>query len=304
MELGFVGLGRMGKNMTLRLLSKRHKIIAYNRSPEPLEEVRKKGAVAASSLEDLFSKLKKPRIIWSMLPAGEVTEGHVKKYLELAGKGDIIIDGGNANYKDSARRAATAGKQGISYLDVGTSGGLAGAKAGYCLMIGGEQAAFKKAEPIFKELAMPHGYGYIGPSGSGHYVKMVHNAIEYGMMQAIGEGFELLEKSQYSKEFDFSKIAALWNHGSIIRSFLMEMTGQAFSKDARLGKIAGYVEDTGEGRWAIQEAMNRNVAFNVITASLYARFASRQKESFAAKVIAAQRNEFGGHAVKGANQKS
>ncbi len=301
MELGFMGLGRMGKNIVLRLLASGHKIAAYNRSPEPIKEVQKKGATAAYTIEDMFRQLakSKPRIVWSMLPAGEVTEEHLAKIMPCLSQGDIVIDGGNANYKDSVRRAEMFMKKGIYFLDAGTSGGVIAAKVGYCLMIGGDKEAFKKVEPIFRSLAQKDGYGYMGPSGSGHYVKMVHNAIEYGMMQAIGEGFELLEKSPYSKDLDFRKIADLWNHGSIVRSFLMEMTEQAFAKDSRLNRIAGYVEDTGEGRWSVQEAIDRNVAFNVITAALYARFASRQKESFAAKVLAAQRFEFGAHKVKG-----
>ncbi len=298
MEIGFIGLGRMGKNLTLRLLSKKHKVVAYNRSPEPVKEVEKAGAKGAYSLEEFFKQLKSPRIVWVMLPSGQVTEENLNLIKQHMSKGDILIEGGNSNYKDSVRRASEFEKLGIPYLDVGTSGGVVAAKVGYCIMAGGDKKAFEAAEPIFKALAMENGYAYIGPSGSGHYVKMVHNAIEYGMMQAIGEGFELLQKCQYSKDIDLKKITSLWNHGSIVRSFLMEMMENALSKDARLDKIEGYCEDSGEGRWAIQEAIDKDVAFSVITESLYARFASRQKDRFYAKALAAMRNEFGGHSVK------
>ncbi|MBI2133087.1 decarboxylating 6-phosphogluconate dehydrogenase [Candidatus Woesearchaeota archaeon] len=298
MKIGIIGLGRMGKNIALRLLSKNHEVVAYNRSPEPVQEVENAGGKGANSLGDLFGKLQTPRIIWVMLPSGQVTEEHLHEIKKLASKGDIIIEGGNSNYKDSLRRADEFKKIGVSYLDVGTSGGVVAAKLGYCIMAGGDKKAFQTAEPIFKSLAMEGGYSYTGPSGSGHYVKMVHNAIEYGMMQAIGEGFELLQKCQYSKDIDLKKIATLWNHGSIVRSFLMEMIENALSKDPRLEEIEGYCEDSGEGRWAIQEAISNDVPFSVITESLYARFHSRQKDRFYAKILAAMRNEFGGHEVK------
>ncbi len=298
MEIGFIGLGRMGKNMVFRLLEKKHKVTVHNRSPEPMKEVQKKGAKPASTFEEFFNALKKPRVVWMMLPAGSVTEEHLQICLSSMEKGDVMIEGGNANYKDSVRRAELFNRKGISYLDVGTSGGLVAAKLGYCLMIGGNKEAFAKAEPIFKSLATEGGYGYMGPSGSGHYVKMVHNAIEYGMMQAIGEGFELLTKSPYGNSLDMKKVAKVWNHGSIVRGFLMEMAENAFAKDPRLKSTVGYVEDTGEGRWAIQEAIDRNVAFSVITASLFARFNTREKDAFYAKMLQALRHEFGGHEVK------
>ncbi len=298
MEIGMIGLGRMGKNLTLRLLSKKHKVVAFNRSPEPLKEAEKAGAKGAYTLEDVFKQLKQPRIVWVMLPSGEVTEEHLQKMKQFMSKGDIIIEGGNSNYKDSVRRASEFKSLGIEYLDVGTSGGTVAAKIGYCIMAGGDKKTFRAVEPIFKALAMEGGYKYIGPSGSGHYIKMVHNAIEYGMMQAIGEGFELLQKCQYSKDIDLKEIAELWNHGSIVRSFLMERIEIAFSKDARLDKIEGYCDDSGEGRWAVQEAIDKDVPFSVITESLYARFNSREKDKFYAKVLAAMRNEFGSHPIK------
>ncbi len=299
MELAIIGLGKMGKNMALRLLEKKHTIIGYDKAPEPAKEISKKGAKAANSIEEVFKLIKsKPKIVWSMLPSGQITEQNLQDIKPYLAKGDIVIEGGNANYKDTVRRAEEFSMLGIKYLDVGTSGGVVAAKLGYCLMIGGDKDAFAKAEPIFKSLACENGYGYMGQSGSGHYVKMVHNAIEYGMMQAIGEGFELLTKSPYGKDLDFKKIAGLWNHGSIVEGFLMRMMENAFSKDPRLDKLVGYVDDTGEGRWSIQEAIDRNVAFNVITASLYARFSSRDPDKFWAKTLAAMRNEFGGHAVQ------
>ncbi len=302
MELGIIGLGRMGKFMALRLL-KNHKVVVHNRSPEPIKEAAKKGAIAAFTLEEMFSKLKSPRIIWTMIPSGEPTEQMLSRIYDLASAGDIVIDGGNSNFKDSKRRYQKFAQKKISYMDIGVSGGLVAAKTGYCLMAGGDLATFKKVEPLLKALSVEDGYGYMGPSGSGHYVKMVHNAIEYGMMQAIGEGFDLLNKSEYSQNLDLKKVANLWNHGSIVRSFLMEMTENAFSKDPKLSSIAGYVEDNGEGRWAVQEAIDKGVAFNVIGASLYARFQSREKDSFAMKVLAAQRLEFGGHSIKEAKKK-
>jgi len=298
MKIGFIGLGRMGKNMVLRLLQKKHKVVAHNRSHEPIKEVANKGAIAAYNLDEFFSKLEKPRIIWLMLPAGDVTEQHIEKIKPYLTPGDILIDGGNAKYLDSVRRYKMLAEKGVKFLDAGVSGGLIGAKIGYCLMIGGDKEAYQKVEPIFKSLATDDGYLYCGPSGSGHYVKMVHNAIEYGMMQAMGEGFELLMNSPYAKDVDLKKISHLWNHGSIVRSFLMEMAENAFSKDAKLEKISDYVEDTGEGKWSIQEALERGVPFSVITQSLYIRYRSRQKESFNAKVLAALRQEFGGHQVK------
>ncbi len=299
MKLGFIGLGRMGKNMVLRLLKKKHKIVAHNRSPEPIKEVAKKGAIPAFTIDELFSKLnEKPRVIWLMLPAGDVTEEHINKIKHYLNKGDIVIDGGNARYLDSVRRYKMLAEKSVKFLDVGVSGGLIGAKIGYCLMIGGDKEAYQKVEHVFKALATDDGYLYCGPSGSGHYVKMVHNAIEYGMMQAMGEGFELLVNSPYAKDIDLQEISHLWNHGSIVRGFLMECTENAFSKDARLDKLSDYVEDTGEGRWSIQEALERGIPFSVITQSLYIRYRSRQKESFNAKLLAALRQEFGGHAVK------
>ncbi len=300
MKIGFIGLGKMGRNMVVRLVQRNHKVIAHNRSTEPIKEVAKKGVIPAFTLDELFIKLKseKWKIVWIMLPAGDVTEEYINKIMPYLKKGDIVIDGGNAKYTDSIRRYSLLAERGIRFLDVGTSGGLAAAKVGYCLMIGGHKEVYNKVEPIFRSLATEDGYLYCGPAGSGHYVKMVHNAIEYGMMQAMGEGFELLVNSPYVNDIDLRKISHVWNHGSIVRGFLMECAENAFSKDSKLEKISDYVEDTGEGKWSIQEAIERGIPFSIITQSLYTRYRSRQKESFNGKLLAALRNEFGGHAVK------
>ncbi|MEK6967384.1 MAG: phosphogluconate dehydrogenase (NAD(+)-dependent, decarboxylating) [Nanoarchaeota archaeon] len=296
MKLGVVGLGRMGKNIAIRLVRKGHHVIAYNRSYEKVQEVEKEGAEGAKSLQELVQKLPTPKIVWLMLPAGDVTEEHLDELLGVLKPGDIIIEGGNSNYNDSVRRAKKAVDKGIQFLDSGTSGGIWGLQNGYCLMIGGDKNAFSKCQPIFEALAAPEGYLHTGPSGSGHYVKMVHNAIEYAIMQSYGEGFELLKKSGY--ELDFEKIANLWNHGSVVRSWLLELCQSAFKKDDDLSEIKGYVEDSGEGRWAIEAAIKKDVPFLMTTYALYARFRSRQDDSFAMKLCAAMRNEFGGHEVK------
>lgn len=296
MQIGFIGLGRMGKNMVQRLLQNGHQIVAWNRSPQPLKDVEMLGATPATTVEELIQKLPSPKVVWIMLPSGETTENMVKQVSKSLKPGDIIIEGGNSNYKDSIRRAEEARKQGLHYLDVGTSGGIWGLKVGYCIMIGGEEIAYKKLEPIFKSLAPENGYLHVGPSGSGHFVKMIHNGIEYGMMQAIGEGFEIMNASGFN--LDFEKISRLWNQGSVVRSWLMELAERAFANDAKLSNIADYVEDSGEGRWTVFEAIEKNVHAPVITLSLLARLRSRQEESFGAKVLAALRNEFGGHAIK------
>jgi 6-phosphogluconate dehydrogenase len=296
MELGLIGLGRMGANMAQRLLSGGHRIVAYDRDPEAVHAVTNAGAAGAGSLEELVRKLSPPRAAWLMVPAGAPVEQTIHSLAPLLSPGDVIIDGGNSYYKDSVRRAASLSKQRLHFLDVGTSGGIWGLKMGYCLMIGGEDEVFRRLEPIFRTLAPEEGYAYMGPSGAGHFVKMVHNGIEYGLLQAYAEGFELLHASPY--ELDLAQLARLWNHGSVVRSWLLELTEKALAADPGLASVKGYVEDSGEGRWTILEAVERGVPLPVISLSLFSRFRSRQEESFSAKVIAALRREFGGHAVK------
>ncbi len=296
MEIGFIGLGKMGMNMVQRLVRGKHHVLAYDRSPEPIREAEKCGAAGARSPEDLIQKLASPRTVWMMVPAGDPTEKVIGQLAGLMKANDVIIDGGNSNFHDDVRRAEELKARGIHYLDVGTSGGIWGLKAGYCLMIGGEEKIYKRLEPIFKALAPEQGYGYMGTHGAGHYVKMIHNGIEYGLMQAYAEGFELLQKSEYP--LDLPKIAKLWNHGSVVRSWLLELAASELEKDPKLEQVKGYVEDSGEGRWTIQEAMAKNVPAPVITLSLFARFRSRQGESFADKMLAVLRNAFGGHAIQ------
>jgi 6-phosphogluconate dehydrogenase len=296
MELGFVGLGRMGLNMVHRLLDGKHQIIGYDRSPDAVKSIESYGGVGATSLEDLVGKLKPPRAIWVMVPSGGPTQQTIDTFSNILSPGDIVIDGVNSNYHYSKRHAEELNKKSLNFLDVGTSGGIWGYKVGYCMMIGGDKTIFDSLVPLFKTLAPKDGFAYMGPSGSGHFVKMVHNGIEYGMLQAYAEGFEILESSEY--DLNFEQISHLWNQGSVVRSWLLELAELAFQKDAKLETIKGYVDDSGEGRWTILEAIDKNVPAPVITASLFARFTSRQDESFAAKVIAALRNEFGGHAVK------
>jgi 6-phosphogluconate dehydrogenase len=296
MQLGMVGLGRMGANMSPRLLRAGHEIVVYDRTPEAATPVVAEGAKAAVSLEDLVAKLKTPRHVWVMVPSGIPVQQTIETLLPLLAKGDCIIDGGNSNYRDSIARAEMLEKHGVLFLDCGTSGGIWGLANGFCLMVGGPEEAFESMEPIFQSLAPPDGYLHAGPSGAGHYVKMVHNGIEYGLMQAYAEGFELLDASDY--DLDLQRIAALWNKGSVVRSWLLELAESALTKDPDLSQIAGYVEDSGEGRWTIQEAMDRDVPAVVLAYSLFARFRSRQEESFGAKLLAALRQEFGGHAVR------
>jgi len=296
MQLGFIGLGRMGGNMVRRLLLGGHQIVAYNRSPEPTKEVEKLGATAAYSTKELVEKLTLPRSVWVMVPAGKTTDEAVTTLAALLAPGDTIIEGGNSHYKDDALRAAELKKQRLHYLDAGTSGGIWGLKIGYCLMVGGEREVFARHEAIFKTLAPENGYGYMGGHGSGHYVKMIHNGIEYGMMQAYAEGFELLQKSDF--QLNLPAIAQLWQQGSVVRSWLLDLAASALAKDPQLARIQGYVEDSGEGRWTILDAIEKDVPAPVITQSLFTRFRSRQAESFGEKLLAALRNEFGGHAVK------
>jgi 6-phosphogluconate dehydrogenase len=296
MQLGLIGLGRMGSGMTLRLLQGGHQVMVYDRAPEAGAALASKGATASGSLEDLGQTLKAPRILWLMIPSGPPVDDAIQRLSGILSPGDVIIDGGNSNYKDSIRRAEALRSQQIEFLDVGTSGGIWGLKVGFNLMIGGNQAVFKQVEPIFKTLAPPEGYAYVGPSGAGHYAKMVHNGIEYSMLQSYAEGFEILKASPFG--FDLPQLARLWNHGSVIRSWLLELAQSAFERDPQLARIRGYVEDSGEGRWTLQDAIDHAVPAPALAMSLFMRFRSRQDDSFSDKVIAALRNEFGGHPVK------
>lgn len=298
MQIGMIGLGRMGMNMAIRLLRGRHKVIAYNRSPDKVKEIAKKGARGAFSVEDLVKTLPSPRFIWIMLPAGKPTDDMIQNLRPHLSKGDTIIDGGNGFYKDDIRRDQELRKAGIHYVDAGVSGGIWGLRIGYCLMAGGEKAVCKKLDPIFRTLAPKDGYLYCGPAGAGHFVKMVHNGIEYGMMSAYGEGFGILDSSPYSTYLDFGAVAHLWNQGSVVRSWLLELAEEAFKKDRRLTQLEAFVEDSGEGRWTVQQAIETAVPAPVITASLFQRFRSRDANAFSDRMLAALRNEFGGHAVK------
>lgn len=300
MQIGMIGLGRMGMNMARRWLRAKHDVVVYNRTASKVEEIVKEGATGTTALEDFVKKLKSPRVVWLMLPTGQPLEDHLQLLSKLLSKGDLIIDGGNSYYKDDIRHTAELKKLGINYLDAGVSGGIWGLKVGYCTMVGGEESEFKRIEPLLKDLAPQDGYLYCGPSGAGHFVKMVHNGIEYGMMQAYGEGFEILQASPYKP--DAAKVAKLWNQGSVVRSWLLELAADAFSDNPQLTDVAGYVEDSGEGRWTVQQAVESGVAAPVITLSLYQRFLSRQKDAFTNKVLAALRAKFGGHAVMKENE--
>jgi 6-phosphogluconate dehydrogenase len=297
MQLGMIGLGRMGANMTQRLLNGGHSVVVYDRNPAAVEESHKQGAVGTASLEEMVKNLEAPRAIWMMVPSGAPVEQTIADLLPHLTPGDILIDGGNSNFKDTKRRSEEVATKGLLYLDAGTSGGVWGLKNGYCLMVGGPKEAYDRIEPLFLTLAPPDGCLYVGPSGAGHFAKMVHNGIEYGMLQAYGEGFDILYSSDY--DFDMKKITHLWNQGSVVRSWLLELAELAFEREGGdLKDIRGYVEDSGEGRWTVLEAIEKNVPAPVLTLSLLARFMSRDEECYSAKVIAALRNEFGGHAVK------
>ncbi len=296
-NIGIVGLGKMGKNICLQMLSKGYSVTAYNRSPEPLKEVVAKGAKQAKSLKDLVKSLKAQRIIWVMLTSGEVNTKSITEIAGYCSKGDIIIDGSNSFYKESVALHDALMKKGISYIDAGCSGGPSGALSGMCIMVGGEKEAVGKVEDIFKNLSVKNGYLYTGKPGSGHFTKMVHNAIEYGMMQAIGEGLDLIESGPYSGT-DMEKLCQLWNNGSVIRGYLMELSARALSKDPHLSGIAPYVQDLGEGRYAVHTALDYGVPFETITSSLYNRFESRSEKKFQRRVISALRHEFGGHEIK------
>jgi 6-phosphogluconate dehydrogenase len=287
MKLGLIGLGKMGAGMAERLRRGSHEVIGYDRNPD-LTEV--------GSLRQLLESLEPPRAVWVMVPSGDPTETTLKELAGLASPGDIVIDGGNSMYKDSVRRAEELAKEGIKFLDIGTSGGVWGLEVGFCLMIGGPRDAFEAVEPALATLAPPEGYAHVGPSGAGHYAKMVHNGIEYGMLQAYAEGFDLLQASDF--DLDLGQLAALWNHGSVVRSWLLELAERALDKDPKLESLAGYVDDSGEGRWTVLEAVERGVAADTLAHALFRRFTSREEHSFSMRMIAALRNEFGGHAVK------
>ncbi len=298
MQIGMVGLGRMGMNMARRLVQGGHEVAGYNLEPEAVREAESHGIRGAYSLSELTGCLSTPRTVWIMVPAGKPVENTVQELASLLHEGDIVINGGNSSYQDDLGYAETLGKREIHFLDVGVSGGIWGLREGYCQMIGGEKKIYDYLEPVFKTLAPEQGYLYCGKTGAGHFVKMIHNGIEYAMMAAYGEGFEILKASPYSAGLDFSRVAGLWNHGSVIRSWLLELIEKAFSKDPDLAGIEGYVEDSGEGRWTVQQAVETGVPIPVIALSLFRRFRSRQEDSFGDRVIAALRREFGGHAVK------
>ena len=299
MRIGFIGLGRMGANMVRRLVRDGHEIVVYNRTPERTKEIvaEGQGAIASYSIEELVGMLQKPRAVWVMVPAGDATEAQIEELLEHLEPGDTIIDGGNTNFHDDVRRQATLKERGIHYIDAGTSGGIWGLELGYCLMVGGEKVAVAPLESIFTTLAPAGGYLHVGGPGAGHYVKMVHNGIEYGLMQAYAEGFEIMHASDY--ELDLAGISELWMQGSVVRSWLLELAGRAFRANGPdLANLKGFVADSGEGRWTVQEAIDRDVPAPVITLALLTRLRSRQDDSYGGKVLAALRNEFGGHAVK------
>jgi 6-phosphogluconate dehydrogenase len=308
-QIGFVGLGRMGGNMVARIKrDSEHDVVAFDPDPKAREKAAAQGARPASSLSDLVKKLDPPRTVWLMVPAGEITQSSVDKLSKLLDKGDCIVDGGNSRWSDDKARAADLKKLGIDYVDVGTSGGVWGLEVGYCMMVGGPRRAVKRLAPILDVLAPPPneehgpGWGHFGPVGAGHYVKMVHNGVEYGLMQAYAEGFSLFDASEY--ELDNAKIAHLWMQGSVVRSWLCELAAKAFDEEGNeLPDIAPYVEDSGEGRWTVEDSIDKRIATPVITTSLFERFSSRGQNAFAAKVNAALRNQFGGHAIKKAAKK-
>ena len=299
MQMAMVGLGRMGRGMATRLLRKGHQLTAYNRTPEKAEKLAKEeGARAAKSLEEAVQELQTPRIVWMMLPSGKVVDEHIEKLLPLLAPGDILVDGGNTHYLDDGPRAESATKKGINYLDIGVSGGIWGLREGFCMMIGGPKQAYEQIKPWLESLAPEDGYLYCGPTGAGHFVKMIHNGIEYGMLQAYAEGFSLLEHSPFAQDLDFSQVSKLWNQGSVIRSWLLELAEEAFKESPKLEELSAWVEDSGEGRWTIQQAIESSVSAPVLSLALMERFRSREKNSFSDRFIAALRNKFGGHSVK------
>jgi 6-phosphogluconate dehydrogenase len=295
MQIGLIGLGKMGFNLALNLHDHHHDVVCYNRSKEKVDEVIALGLKGVYSLEDLVKSLSVPRTIWIMVPAGIAVDEMINKLTALLDKGDIIIDGGNSNYKDTLRRYEQLKQQGLNFVDIGTSGGTSGARNGACMMIGAEDEVFSKLEGMVRDICVVNGYLHTGRNGSGHYVKMIHNGVEYGMLQAIAEGFEILEKSQF--DLNYKDVARVWNNGSVVRGWLMELMELAFTKDPNLEAIQGKINSSGEGLWTVQEALELNVPAPVITSSLFVRYRSFQDDTFSGRVIAALRNEFGGHAV-------
>lgn len=296
MQIGLIGLGKMGFNLALNIHNHGHEVMAFDLNTVSVDEVKKKGVKGFSRLEDLLQSFSGRKVLWLMIPAGEAVDTTIKAVLPQLKAGDILIDGGNSFYKDSVRRASELEKSGIEYLDCGTSGGTEGALHGVCAMIGGKQEAFAYCEQLFKDISVKDGYLYCGPSGSGHFVKMIHNGIEYGMMQSIAEGFEVMQKSEFG--LDLRAVAKVWNHGSVVRSWLMELTENALSKDPNLDSIKGVMHSSGEGRWTLETALEKQISTPVIALSLLMRYRSLQEDTFSGKIVAALRNEFGGHAVE------
>jgi len=296
MQIGFVGLGKMGLNMVTRLIRGGHQVAAFDRSADAIAQAGAAGGQGAASLDALVTALAPPRAVWVMVPAGAATESTVAALGNLLSKGDTIIDGGNTNFHDDVRRAEALKAKGIAYIDAGTSGGIWGLQEGYCLMVGGDAGACKRLEPIFLTLAPEHGYLRVGDSGAGHYVKMIHNAIEYGLMQAYAEGFDLMHASDY--KIDLPAVASLWMQGSVVSSWLLELTARALKEDPELSSLKAYVEDSGEGRWTLAEGVERSIPMPALTAALFTRFRSRSDNPFGERMLAALRNQFGGHAVK------
>ena len=299
MDIAMIGLGKMGANMATRLMHAGHRVVAYDVNESAIQAVEALGAQGARSLDELVAKLPVPRVVWVMVPSGKITDDTISALAERLSAGDVIIDGGNSNYKESVRHAAEVAEKGLHFLDAGTSGGVWGLKEGYSLMIGGDAEVVEMARPVFESLAPAPdtGWGHVGPHGAGHFTKMVHNGIEYGLMQAYAEGFEIM-KAKKDFGLDLAQIAHIWQKGSVVRSWLLDLTALALDQDSELSDIKGWVADSGEGRWTVAEAMDLDVPAPIITLSLQARFVSRQSESFAAKMLAAMRNQFGGHAVK------
>ncbi len=295
MKLGMIGLGKMGYNLVLNLLDHHHEVVAHDVDHEQVKKISTQGAQPAFSIEELVQKLEKPRVVWLMVPAGKITEQVIMTLKELLEEGDVVIDGGNSNYKETIRQADLLKKKGISFVDVGTSGGVEGARHGACMMVGGTREVIDMLEDVFQDVTIENGYLYSGVVGSGHFLKMIHNGIEYGMMQAIAEGFEILEKSPFN--YDYKAVANVWNNGSVIRSWLMELVENAFSKDPKLDQIKGVMHSSGEGKWTVETALDLQTAAPVITLSLLMRYRSLEDDTFTGKVVAALRNEFGGHAV-------
>lgn len=295
MKIGLIGLGKMGYNLALNLRDHHHEVVCFNRTSEKVKQAMQDHMLGAFTLEDLVQQLTPPRIIWLMIPAGKPVDEMLATLIPLLSSNDILIDGGNSNYKDTLRRTAYLKEHHIRFVDVGTSGGMSGARNGACMMIGAEEDTFKVIEPFIKDACVDQGYLHTGLNGSGHYVKMIHNGIEYGMLQAMAEGFEILEKSQF--DMNYKEVARVWNHGSVIRGWLMELMESAFTKDPKLETIKGEINSSGEGLWTIQEALDRQVPAHVIASSLFVRFRSFQEDTFSGRVIAALRNEFGGHSV-------